>query len=76
MFPPQLSDADRTELATRLNIPSSRFVDLAAEADPFSSSLPYGLQHARRNNLVGSGDIGLIVTVGSGVQIGCATYRF
>jgi 3-oxoacyl-[acyl-carrier-protein] synthase III len=76
VFPPQLSDADRTELAARLNIPSSRFVDLAAEADPFSSSLPYGLQHARRNNLVGSGDIGLIVTVGSGVQIGCATYRF
>ena len=76
VLPPQLSDADRTELAARLNIPSSRFVDLAAEADPFSSSLPYGLQHARRNNLVGSGDIGLIVTVGSGVQIGCATYRF
>jgi 3-oxoacyl-[acyl-carrier-protein] synthase III len=76
VFPPYLSDADRTELAARLNIPSSRFVDIAAEADPFSSSLPYGLQHARRNNLVGSGDIGLIVTVGSGVQIGCATYRF
>ena len=50
----------RTELAARLNIPSSRFVDLATEADPFSSSLPYGLQQARRNNLVRSGDIGLI----------------
>jgi 3-oxoacyl-[acyl-carrier-protein] synthase III len=71
-----LSDADRTELAERLNIPSSRFVDLATESDPFSSCLPYGLQHARRHNLVRSGDIGLIVTVGSGVQIGCATYRF
>jgi 3-oxoacyl-[acyl-carrier-protein] synthase III len=76
VFPPQLSDADRTELAARLDIPSSRFVDITAEADPFSSSLPYGLQHARRNNLVRPGDIGLIVTVGSGVQIGCATYRF
>jgi amino acid adenylation domain-containing protein len=76
VFPPYLSDADRTELAARLNIPSSRFVDLATEADPFSSSVPYGLQQARRNNLVRSGDIGLIVTVGSGVQIGCATYRF
>ena len=76
VFPPYLSDADRTELAERLNIPSSRFVDLATESDPFSSCLPYGLQHARRRNLVRSGDIGLIVTVGSGVQIGCATYRF
>jgi len=76
VFPPYLSDADRTELAERLNIPSSRFVDLATESDPFSSCLPYGLQHARPRNLVRSGDIGLIVTVGSGVQIGCATYRF
>ncbi|MFY9767613.1 MAG: 3-oxoacyl-[acyl-carrier-protein] synthase III C-terminal domain-containing protein, partial [Mycobacterium sp.] len=68
--------ADRTELAARLNIPSSRFVDLAAESDPFSSCLPYGLQQAWRHKLVKSGDIGLIVTVGSGVQVGCATYRF
>jgi 3-oxoacyl-[acyl-carrier-protein] synthase III len=76
VFPPCLSDADRTELAARLNIPRSRFVDLATEADPFSSSVPYGLQQARRKKLVRSGDIGLIVTVGSGVQIGCAIYRF
>jgi 3-oxoacyl-[acyl-carrier-protein] synthase III len=76
VFPPYLSAADRTELAARLDIPSSRFVDLAAESDPFSSCLPYGLQHARRHNLVRSGDIGLIVSVGSGVQVGCATYRF
>ena len=76
VFPPYLCDADRTELAARLNIPSSRFVDLAAESDPFSSCLPYGLQQAWRHKLVKSGDIGLIVTVGSGVQVGCATYRF
>jgi len=76
VFPPYLTDADRTELAARLNIPSSRFVDLGAEADPFSSCLPYGLQQARRQGLVKPGDVGLIVTVGSGVQVGCATYRF
>jgi amino acid adenylation domain-containing protein len=76
VFPPYLSDADRTELAARLNIPSSRFVDLAAESDPFSSCLPQALQQARRHNLVKPGDIGLIVSVGSGVQVGCATYRF
>jgi amino acid adenylation domain-containing protein len=76
VFPPNLSNADRTELAARLNIPSSRFVDVATDTDLFSSSLPYGLQHAWRHNLVRPGDIGLIVSVGSGVQVGCATYRF
>jgi len=76
VFPPYLTDADRTELAARLNIPTSRFVDLAAEADPFSSCLPQALQQARRHGLVQPGDIGLIVSVGSGIQVGCATYRF
>ena len=76
VFPPYLPLADRTDLAGRIKIPSSRFVDLAAEADPFSSSLPYGLEHAWRHKLVSSGDIGLIVSVGSGLQVGCTTYRF
>jgi len=76
VFPPYLCSADRTELAARLCIPSLRFVDLAADTDLFSSSLPYGLQHAWRHKLVSSGDIGLIVSVGSGIQVGCATYRF
>jgi 3-oxoacyl-[acyl-carrier-protein] synthase III len=76
VFPPHLSLADRTELAARIDIPRSRFVDLAADTDPFTSSLPYGLEHAWRHDLVSSGDIGLIVTVGSGVQVGCAIYRF
>jgi amino acid adenylation domain-containing protein len=76
VFPPFLCSADRTELAARLRIPSSRFVDLPADTDLFSSSVAYGLQHAWRHKLVRSGDIGLIVSVGSGVQVGCATYRF
>jgi amino acid adenylation domain-containing protein len=76
VFPPHLSGADRTELAARLRIPGSRFVDLDADTDPFSSSVPHGLQHAWRHRLVRAGDIGLIVSVGSGVQVGCAIYRF
>jgi 3-oxoacyl-[acyl-carrier-protein] synthase III len=76
VFPPCLSPADRTELAARLRIPSSRFIDLATDTDLFSSTLPYGLQHALQHKLVGPGDIGLIVSVGSGIQVGCATYRF
>jgi 3-oxoacyl-[acyl-carrier-protein] synthase III len=76
VFPPYLTDTDRTELAARLNIPSSRFVDLAADADPFSSCLPQALQQARRQGLVKPGDVALIISVGSGIQVGCATYRF
>jgi hypothetical protein len=38
--------------------------------------VPHGLQHAWQHGLVGSGDIGLIVSVGSGLQVGCTTYRF
>lgn len=76
VFPPHLSRADCTELAARLNIPISRFVDLATESDLFSSCLPYGLERAWRHQLVSPGDIGLVVSVGSGIEVGCTTYRF
>jgi amino acid adenylation domain-containing protein len=76
VFPPYLSQPDREELATRLGVASSLFVVAATDADPFSSSVPHGLQHAWRHGLVGAGDVGLIVSVGSGLQVGCTTYRF
>ncbi len=76
VFPPHLSQPDREELATRLGVASSLFVAPATDADPFSSSVPHGLQHAWQNGLVGAGDVGLIVSVGSGLQVGCTTYRF
>jgi amino acid adenylation domain-containing protein len=76
VFPPHLSQPDREELATRLGIASSLFVAPATDTDPFSSSVPHGLQHAWQHGLVGSGDVGLIVSAGSGLQVGCTTYRF
>jgi amino acid adenylation domain-containing protein len=76
VFPPHLTQPDRDELATRLGIASSLFVTPASDTDPFSSSVPQGLQHAWQHGLVGEGDIGLIVSVGSGLQVGCTTYRF
>jgi 3-oxoacyl-[acyl-carrier-protein] synthase III len=76
VFPPQLSQPDRDELAARLGIASSLFVNPITDADPFSSSVPHGLRHAWEHGLVGSGDVGLIVSVGSGLQVGCTTYRF
>jgi hypothetical protein len=34
------------------------------------------LKQAGQHGLVSSGDLALIITVGSGLQVGCATYRF
>lgn len=76
VFPPYLPQPALTELAASIGIGKSRFVDAGVDADPFTSSLPYALEHARRYGLAEPGDIALIVTVGSGVEVGCATYRF
>jgi amino acid adenylation domain-containing protein len=76
VLPPYLSPTALDELAARIGIPRSRFVDLDGGTDPFTSSVPYGLGHIRRQGLARPGDIALIVAVGSGVQVGCTTYRF
>lgn len=79
VFPPYLSGTAIGELAARIGIPRSRFIDLYDDGmvtDPFTSSLPYAVEHARQRGLARSGDVALIVTVGSGVEVGCTTYRF
>lgn len=76
VFPPFLPAADHAELAKRIDIDGSRFVELGDETDPFTSSVPLGLQQAWQNEMVKPGDIGLIVSVGSGLQVACTTYRF
>jgi 3-oxoacyl-[acyl-carrier-protein] synthase III len=77
VFPPQISSSFVDRLAERLNVPRDRCIDLAEEGeDLFTSSLAYAMQHARQCNLVRSGDIGLIVNVGTGIQVGCAVYYF
>jgi 3-oxoacyl-[acyl-carrier-protein] synthase III len=76
VLPPQLSTAELDELAAQIGIPRSRFIEFGVDTDLFTSSLPYGLEHARRHGLARPGDIALILTVGSGVTIGCTTYRF
>ncbi len=76
VFPPYLPPVALDQLAAQIGVPRSRFADLGADSDPFTSSVPYGLEQARRQGLARPGDIALIVTVGSGVQVGCTTYRF
>jgi 3-oxoacyl-[acyl-carrier-protein] synthase III len=76
VVPPFLAADDRTELAQRIGIDIARFVEFDGECDPFTSSVPRGIDRVMRRHLAQPGDIGLIVTVGSGLQVGCTTYRF
>ena len=75
ILPPQISAQFITSLSARMNISRDKFVDVARK-DLFTSSLPYAMEHIREQHLVKPGDIGLIITVGSGIQVGCATYYF
>jgi amino acid adenylation domain-containing protein len=79
VFPPWLPAAAVGELAARIDIPRSRFIDVSEAgpgADPFTSSLPYAIDYARRHRLARPGDLALLVNVGSGVEVGASTYRF
>jgi 3-oxoacyl-[acyl-carrier-protein] synthase III len=77
IFPPQISSAFITGLSEKLNVPRDKFIDVVGDgSDLFSSSLPYAFEHACEKGLVKPGDIGLMIAVGSGVQVGCAIYYF
>lgn len=79
VFGPYLPGAALDDLAARIGVDRSRFVDLEAQGwttDPFTSTLPYQIADAQRRGLVKPGDVALIMAVGSGVEVGCTTYRF
>jgi 3-oxoacyl-[acyl-carrier-protein] synthase III len=77
IFPPQISSEFISELSRGMNLPRDAFVDaVQGGRDLFTSSLPFALRQARDHGLVRPGDVGLIVTAGSGIQVGCALYYF
>lgn len=77
IFPPQISSGFIARLSGRLAFPLERFVEVPGDgADLFSSSLPYGFERAFEDGLVKPGDTGLVIAVGSGIQVGCAIYHF
>jgi 3-oxoacyl-[acyl-carrier-protein] synthase III len=77
IFPPQISSQFVANLSDEMNLSRDKFVDIAHTGhDLYTSSLAYALQHVREQHLVRGGDIGLIINVGSGIQVGCATYYF
>jgi amino acid adenylation domain-containing protein len=77
VLPPQISPEFVSSLSDELGFEKDIVVDVAREnADLFTSSLPYALQHVQEQHRVQPGEIGLIITVGSGIQVGCAIYYF
>jgi 3-oxoacyl-[acyl-carrier-protein] synthase III len=73
---PQISPIFLQRLAARLGIESERVVDACCpQGDWFTSSLPRALWRARASGLIVPGDLALLITAGSGIQVGCATYR-
>jgi amino acid adenylation domain-containing protein len=76
VLPPQISSAFVDALSEAMQVSREKFVDVQSQYDLFTSSLPYALQYARDHQLVQPGDIALLISVGSGIQVGCATYHF
>jgi len=77
IIPPQISSSLIRSLVQAMGVEYRCFVDLTeAGSDFLTSSVAFGLQHVIESGRVSPGDIALILSVGSGIQIGCTTYRF
>jgi 3-oxoacyl-[acyl-carrier-protein] synthase III len=77
ILPPQVAPGFVGKLAQRLGAQEARCVDVATEdGDLLSSSLPHAMRHALDHGMVSRGDLGLLIAVGSGIQVNCALYRF
>jgi len=72
---PQVSPGFVPALAAALRIDRARFVDVCRpEGDLFTSSLPAAFAEAAGR--AKPGDLGLIINVAAGIEVGCATYVF
>jgi amino acid adenylation domain-containing protein len=76
VLPPQISTGFIDALSVEMKVERKKFVDVYNVCDLHTSSLPYTLRQVRERQLARPGDIGLVITVGSGIQVGCATYYF
>jgi len=77
IFAPQISSNFITRLAESLAVPRSVMVDVTRNGgDLFTSSLPHAWQHAQRSGRTITGDLGILIAVGSGVQAVAAVYYF
>ncbi len=77
LLPPQIAPDFVQNTGRQLGFPREKIVDVALQGADFStSSIPVALQAVRERRLATPGDLGLIISVGAGVQVACALYRF
>ena len=77
VLPPQVSPEFIRRLSDRLGLAREKFVDVSEDGgDLFTSSLPYCIAYLRDNPRTRPGDLGLIINVAAGIQVGCAIYHF
>jgi 3-oxoacyl-[acyl-carrier-protein] synthase III len=77
VLPPQISPQFITDLVAALELPRDRFVDVTCgRRDLFTSSVPFAFRGLAERGLAVPGEIGLVLSVGSGIQVGCALYHF
>jgi len=77
VLPPQVSSNFVAALRQRLPVSPHVVVDAAlGDQDLFTSSLAYSLQELYKIHPPGPGDVGIILSVGTGIQTGAALYYF
>jgi amino acid adenylation domain-containing protein len=79
VFPPQMSSSFTADLVRRLRLPTASCItpcDDDGGPDWYTSSLPCALRRAFDSELIHSGETGLFIQAGAGIQVGCALYRF
>jgi 3-oxoacyl-[acyl-carrier-protein] synthase III len=77
VLPPQVSSNFVAALRQRLPVSPDVVVDAAlGDQDLFTSSLAYSLQELCKTHPPGPGDIGIMLSVGTGIQTGAALYYF
>ncbi len=77
LVPSQISPGFVTSAAERLGFAAEKTVNIAVQGqDLFTSSTPLCLRHLRETGQAQTGQLGLLVEVGAGVQVACALYQF
>ncbi len=76
-IPPQISTSFINRLKEKMDIADARFIDATGGGpDLFSASIPYAFKEITEKQLATEGDLGIVISVGSGIQVGCAVYHF
>jgi 3-oxoacyl-[acyl-carrier-protein] synthase III len=77
VLPPLISVGFVSRLGETLRVPQERMIHPPRDAaDMHTSSLAFAVKRLRETKRVRAGEIGLIIGIAPGIQVGCATYRF